>query len=158
MNKYIKLGIWIFVLALLYAMGLFNIGGIYPELIFIFSLTYSVITKSFKERLFVSIICGIIMSALGGRGFIFSVLLIVYASLFIGAMYEKKPKYARIILLLSILLITMIYEGVYGLIIRASYDKIANIMIFASLSNLLFTAFLYPLIKKTFEEKERYIF
>ena len=148
---YIKLGLWIFILSVLYAQGVFGIFGVYPELLFLFSLIYSLWGKTFRERITVVIVSGIIMGAFSRYGFLFSVLLVLYSSLiFRGIFSGKLRKY----MILAVFLVTVLYEGIAGFI----FEGFLYIPFKEGLINCIFALLLYPLIKFSFEEKERYIF
>ncbi len=142
---YIKLGLWIFILSVLYADGIFEFFGFYPELLLLFSVLYSVWAKSFKERVTVSVVSGIFMAALGGGGFLFSLLLVLYATLIFSWLFSEKKRV--ILMILVVFIMTVLYNGIFF-----------KTAVFNALANSIFAFVLYPLIKRSFEEKERYIF
>ena len=154
---YIKVSLWIFLLSLIYATGMFNIFGFYPELLFLFSCIYSPFAKSFTERVIISLVCGILMSGLGGFGFVFSMLLVVYTSLFAGFVFRGKL-FNFFVVLPVILGMTFIYDFLFGVIVKGFSNEVLYSVFFAVLVNGVFCSVLYPMIKKTFSEKERYIF
>ena len=155
---YIKLSLWIFVLSVLYAMGIFNICGFYPELIFLFSCLYSPLAKTFKERIIVSLICGVLMSSFGGYGFVFSMLLTVYASLLFGLVFKGERIKYKSLIVCAVLFMTAVYDGMFGVVMNGLSWQTFRTVCFDALINGAFGFIMYVLIKKTFEEKERYIF
>ena len=155
---YIKLGLWIFILTLLYAMGIFNVFGFYPELLFLFSCAYSPIAATFKERIGVLLVCGVLMSAFGGYGFVFSMLLVTYVSFLFGHIFKGKLLKYNIFMIIAVMVITFVYDGVFGLLKNGFSADILYPIFCASIVNGVFAGILNPLIKRTFKEKERYIF
>ncbi len=155
---YIKLSLWIFILTLLYAMGIFDIFGFYPELLLLFSCIYSPIAKSFKERVWVMLVCGVLMSSFGGGGFVVSMLFVSYTSLLFGLIFRGKLLKHNIWMILAVMIITLVYDGFFGLLRNGFHANILYSVFFAAAVNGVFAGVLNPLIKRTFKEKERYIF
>ena len=155
---YIKLGLWIFVLSVLYAGGIFEILGFYPEFLLLFSMLYSLWSKTLKERISVTVISGIFMGALSGYGFLFSVLLVLYSSLIFFGLFSAKFRKYKGFMILTVFIITVLYEGIFGLFFEGLSYELLYIACFEAVINCIFVLPLYPLIKWSFEEKERYIF
>lgn len=158
MMHYIKLGLWIFVLSVLYASGIFEISVFYPELLFLFSVLYSIWAKSFKERITVTVISGIFMGALSGYGFLFSLLLVLYSSFIFFGIFSGRLKKYKPLMILTVFIMTALYEIIFGLFFENTSYELLYTSCFQAITNCVFVIILYPLIKRTFEKKERYIF
>ncbi len=155
--SYIKNFLWVFLISILYASGAFSIGGIYPELLFIFCVCYSVVCEDFSKRISMSVVCGIIMSALGGRGLVFSMLVCTYSAIGIGFLTSKFPKSVRV-LAFAVFIITVIYEGIFYLFIPGFVQEPIKIILMAALYNFIIACIMKPLVKLSYGKKERYIF
>lgn len=151
---YIKLGLWIFILSVLYAGGIFRFLGFYPEFLLLFSLIYSLWSKTFGERITVAVISGVFMGALSGYGFLFCVLLVLYSTLIFFRLFSGRLKRYKSLMILAVFIITVLYQGILGVF----YEGLFYIPISGAVINCVFTLILQPLIKRSFEEKERYIF
>lgn len=152
---YIKLGLWIFILSVIYSLGIFNQCGFYPEFLFLFSVLYSEFSKSFREKVTVSLVSGVCMGAFSGYGFPFSVLLILYTTIIFSLFLGKKLWKFKFIL---IFFVTAFYEYMFGVLFFTPSYKLLYTLILEGLANAVFAFILYPLIKRSFEEKEHYIF
>lgn len=158
MKHYIKLGLWIFILSVLYAAGVTEFFGFCVKLPLIFTFVYGLCAKSFREKLTVSCICGVMLSALGGDLFVLSVLCAVYGTLIISAVFSGRLlKYSKFCSLL-ICIIIFVYEMILGGLSLGFELSALKGSIIAALMNLFFTVILYPIIRRSFIVKERYIF
>ena len=151
--QYIKTAVWILILSVLYADGIFSLSGVYPGLLFVFSLTFCLFCESLKKKTAVLLICGLLSNALGGRTFVFSILSFVYAGLLFDVIFTGKTK--RFLSPLAFFIITLICEMAFCLIYKNVQIKTALI---SALINSVFFIMMYPLIKRTYVKKERYIF
>lgn len=159
MKNYIKIGLWIFILSVLYASGAVSIFGFTAKLPVMFAFLYGLYAKSIREKIVVSFICGVIFSALGGEPFVPAVLCTVYSALLISAVFSGDfSKYSYLTPVLSGIIL-FAYEFIVELSPAWEF-YLENIK--QSLENgavnLCFAVVLYPIIKHCFEEKERYIF
>lgn len=155
--NYIKNFLWVFFTSLLYASGTFGIGGIYPELLFAFCICYGAVCEDFSKRIGMAIVCGIIMSALGGRGFVFSMLVCTYSVIAVGFLASRFPKLVRT-LPVTAFIITVIYESIFYLFIPGFADEPLQIILMAALYNFIIVCVMKPLVKLSYGKKERYIF
>ncbi|MBP3360990.1 MAG: hypothetical protein J6N52_09070 [Clostridia bacterium] len=158
--KYIKAAVWIFVLSLVYASGILRIFNISAELLMIFCGIFAFLSESFRASAVVSIICAVLMSGLGGRGFAFCVLSCVYfALLCLWVRPTRKP-------MLKFTVVgggyAFIFEAAFYLLFcRSEMDPAAalrSVICPSFVYNTLLCMILYPAVRKSFEEKERYIF
>lgn len=157
MKNYIKIGLWIFILSVLYASGAVSVFGFTAKLPVLFAFLYVLYAKSIREKIVVSVICGVIFSAIGGTPFVPAVLCTVYSALLISAIFSSKfSKYVCLAPVLSGIILFL-----YELEMPTTWEMLAEAIkqgLASGIVNLCFAAVLYPIIKYCFEEKERYIF
>ena len=157
-KHYIKLGLWIFILSVLYAAGASEFFGFCAKLPIIFSLVYGMFARTFKEKLTVSCICGVFVSALGGDSFVPAVLCVVYGTLIVSAMFSGKFLKYRYLSVVPVSLIIFLYEIILGTLALGVEFSVIKGSIISTVVSLCFAVVLYPLIKNSFKLKERYIF
>ena len=109
--KYIKPALWIVFLALLYASGLFVFKGLSAEFLLIFSGAYAFSFKNIKSSIIVAVICAVLMSGLGGRGFAYSIISCVYFSAWCIAVPNRKIQWLNFIS--NLFLAMIIFEGLF---------------------------------------------
>lgn len=146
--RYIKTAVWILILSVLFASGIFSAEGIYPELLLIFSLIFCLFCESFSEKIVIFIVCGLLSNSLGGGGFVFSILFFLYSGLLFDIMFNGRVK--RIFCPFAFFCIAFVYDFVNNM-------QISTALYFALFNAILFLI-LYPLLKKTYVKKKRYIF
>ena len=157
-KHYIKLGLWIFILSVLYASGASSLFGFCAKLPIVFSLIYGLFARTFKEKLTVSCVCGVFVSALGGDSFVIAVLCTVYGTLLISLMFSEKLLKYRYFSIVMITLIVFLYEIILGTLATGFEFSVIKGSIISTALNLCFSLVLYPLIRNSFKTKERYIF
>lgn len=159
--KYIKAALWIFALALVYASGILRFFNISAELLMIFCGVFAFLSeKNLRASVTVSVICAVLMSGLGGRGFAFCILSCVYfALLCLWVKPTRKPalKFTAV-------------GGIYALFFEAAFyllfcrgemdieSALKSVIIPSFVYNTLLCMVLFPAVRKSFREKERYIF
>ena len=158
--KYIKTGVWILVLSLLYAGGLLVFNGLSAELLYVFSGLYAYKFRDIRSSVAVALVCGILMSGLGGRGFAFSLLSCVYFSAF--CLVIPKIKYEYVVIILCVLLGMVIFEGLFYMLFCMDYlpalPALLTIVLPASLYNTVIGICIFGLMKKIYSVKEKFIF
>lgn len=155
---YIKIALWIFILSIFYATGTFDFFSTAPSFLLIFALIFSVMAKKKKERIAVALICGTFISALANSNFIVTVLVLLYSSIAVGAVFEGELSKYSYFVVFFVFLINMCMETLLGFISEGISFEVFFEALFCSVVNFLFAVIIYPIVKKTFCKKERYIF
>jgi len=158
--KYIKPALWIVFLALLYASGLFVFKGLSAEFLLIFSGAYAFSFKNIKSSIIVAVICAVLMSGLGGRGFAYSIISCVYFSAWCIAVPNRKIQWLNFIS--NLFLAMIIFEGLFYFFFCAEYmvvkEAFKMIIFPASVYNTFIGIIIYFTLRRTYTIKERFIF
>lgn len=155
---YIKIGLWIFILSIFYATGALDIFSTNPSFLLIFALTFSIMAKKFSDRITVALICGVLVSAFANSNFVLTVLLSVYGAIFVGSVFsDELAKYGYCVVII-IFFINMISEMLLGFAAEGLKIEVFFESLFYAVVNFGFSLIMYPMIKRTFCKKERYIF
>lgn len=155
---YIKIVLWIFILSVFYATGTFDFFSTAPSFLLIFALIFSVVAKKLADKITVALICGAFISAFGNVDFVITLLVVFYATLIIGNVFnDDMSKYAYFVVFF-VFFVSMCLETLIGFSIEGITVEVFLEALFCSVVNFAYAVILYPLIKKTFCKKERYIF
>lgn len=158
--KYIKPALWIFFLSLIYASGLFVFKGLSAEVLLIFSGAYAFSFRKLKSSIIVAIVCAILMSGLGGRGFAYSVLSCVYFSAWCMIVPYRKIEWLSFAV--NLFLIMIVFEGLFYFFFCTEFmiakEAFKMIIFPASLYNTVIGVIIYFALKKTYTKKERFLF
>lgn len=129
-------------------------GGIKPDVVFVFVISFVVLEKKFSYCLSIAVICGFLIDILGGRGFGMDILSYTYSALICYAIGTHFFKERLLFAVPMVFLATFICEMVFfGLNIRDFYatpliEAIKIIILPTTIYNTLMTFVIYPLVKK----------
>lgn len=158
--KYIKHVLWILILSILYATGILRFFNISAELLMIFSGVSVFILKKNRSYYIMAVICGVLMSGLGGRGFIFSLLGCIYYTVIIMNMKKNGRMVFKMIALnlICFFVFEALFYVVYCIDEVNPVIALTDVIVPSALYNSVAAMIILFLVKRSFAEKERYIF
>lgn len=148
--KSVKLAVWIFLLWFSQRLfsGIFEIKGIYPELLFVFSLCYAFLERKTEYSIWVAVACGLLAEVMSGVGislliYTISVLILILCMNYI---YRDIP----LLIIPVTLMLTFFKESMYYLFNRPLSDSIG----FAdALKSVVFPVMVYNAATSVFIKK-----
>lgn len=158
--KYIKIIFIILFLSLFYASGVFRPFNLNAEFLLIFSGLCAFLLKNYRVSVAVALVCGVLMSGLGGRGFPFCVLSCVYFMLVCLRIKSGRRPYIKFIFTSCVF--AFLFEAAFYLFYCFDdiniYGAFSAVILPSCVYNTIIAAVMYLLVKKIMSEKERYIF
>lgn len=155
---YIKIILWIFILSVFYATGIFDFFSTAPSFLLIFALIFSVVAKKIVDKIAVALICGTFVSAFGNVDFVITLLVVLYSTLIIGSVFNDEMSKYTFFVVFFVFFASLCLESLLGFSVNGVTVEVFLESLLCSVVNFGFAVILYPLIKKTFCKKERYIF
>lgn len=157
--KQFKLFIWIFALVLIRTVMsvFFNVRGIVPDVLFAFTAAYAVYERNLVYVIWISVICGVLMSAMRAAPFFVIMLVFVYSA---AAIYISFPKFNRIPPLIRVIICTVVLTAIGETVMYmvSSLSVNIHVMLFYVLPmaviNAIAAAVIYILLKKCFDKQD----
>jgi len=160
-KKNIYIGIWIFVLILFQTSicHYWEIGGIYPNLMFVFAICLAVLERDFVYCLTVPIISAVLIDCMEGNIFFYNTLFFSVSALVCYAIGERFFKERIAFAVVIVFILTFISEFIYMFFAKNSFFDVDisggmhNVILPLSVYNTAMTFVIYPLCRLTLYRK-----
>lgn len=157
--KQFKLFLWIFALVLIRTVisVFFNIRGIVPDLLFAFTAAYATYEKSLRSVMWVTVICGVLSSAMGAAPFGAVMLMFVYSAAIQFMLYQKFHRMTGAVrAMLGTAVFTAAGECIINLVLSMSFSMtvLTGYILPMVILNMLLAAVIYILLAKCFDKHD----
>lgn len=164
-QKNFKLTVWVIILLIFQTVicRYIAVGGIIPDVVFVFAISFVVLEKKYSYCLAVALICGFFADILGGRGFGVNILSYTYSALLCYAVGEHFFKEKLVFAVPMVFCMTFLCELMFfvfniKMFAASGFWHITKTVILPSaLYNTVITIAVYPLAKRTLYKSDNYV-
>lgn len=165
MQKNLKLAVWVFALLIFQTVicRYIAVGGIIPDVVFVFVISFVVLEKKYSYCLAMALICGFFTDVLGGRGFGVNILAYACSALLCYAVGEHFFKEKLIFAVPMVFCMTFLCELLFFVfnikLFAASgfWNITKSVILPMAVYNTVATLAVYPLAKRTLYKSDNYV-
>lgn len=155
-----KIFLWIFVVFLIQTVIIspIHLFGAVPSIVMVYMLCVMILENEFRNAVTISIICAVVMGAIGGREFIVTTLFYVYSSIIVFSV-RKKPvymgNYPKVIIWTFIMSALMEILLFVTRTMSINTEMLLNDALPTAIFNSVLAMVVYPILKKTMYKEEK---